>query len=393
MSDKKILNKNKNTTVVIGGDFYPSSIFAKQPELPQKDLWGTSKELFQNSDLSIINLEAPLTKNNIPINKTGPNIKLDPENIKLLKDVNIKLVTLANNHMLDFGKQGIEDTLKICEENGIETVGAGLNLAEAKKTYYKEMKGIKIAVVNFAENEFNSAEADSAGSNPMNIIDNIKQIRDAKKNADFVLVIVHGGHEYYKYPSPRMQKQYRFYAEEGANIVVGHHTHCVSGYEVHNGAPIFYSLGNLFFPWKNKPLEWHEGMLLKLQITTDNKIDLMFELIPYFQSMKNTSIIIMKEVDKGAFFKKIDDINKVIADGNLLKQKWGEFVNLRKKEYLQYVFVPFYFVRKFVGKLKLLKLFYSKKQNLLIYNLINCESHKELLRESLNEKLRGVYEK
>ena len=61
-------------------------------------------------------------------------------------------------------------------------------------------------------------------------------------------MIVHGGHECYNLPSPRMQKQYLFYADQGADIVVGHHTHCISGYEVYKGVPIYYSLGNFCLP-------------------------------------------------------------------------------------------------------------------------------------------------
>ena len=81
----------------------------------------------------------------------------------------------------------------------------------------------------------------------MDIIDNTNQIREAKASHDKVIVIVHGGHEYYNLLSPRMQKQYRFYADQGADIVVGHHTHCISGNEIHNGVPKYYSLGNFLF--------------------------------------------------------------------------------------------------------------------------------------------------
>ena len=71
------------------------------------------------------------------------------------------------------------------------------------------------------------------GANPIDIIDNAAQIKKAKKECDFVIVIAHGGHEYYNLPSPRMQKLYRFFAENGADIVIGHHTHCVSGHAIH----------------------------------------------------------------------------------------------------------------------------------------------------------------
>ena len=110
---------------------------------------------------------------------------------------------------------------------------------------------MNIFIFNFCENEWSIAESDNPGANPMDIIDNANQIKYARELADYVIVIVHGGHEYYNLPSPRMQKQYRFYADQGADIVVGHHTHCISGNEVYKGVPIYYSLGNFIFT-KNK---------------------------------------------------------------------------------------------------------------------------------------------
>ena len=92
-------------------------------------------------------------------------------------------------------------------------------------------------------------------------------IEEAKKKADFVVVIAHGGHEHYNLPSPRMKKWYRFFVDAGAHAVVGHHTHIISGYEVYKDAPIFYSLGNFCFDWEGlRNMEWNNGMLVEVKI-------------------------------------------------------------------------------------------------------------------------------
>jgi len=367
----------------IGGDFAPINGAEKTViELPEQ-IWGDTIELFKNADLSIINLEVPLTDSIEKIEKTGPNIKAPKECVNSLKAAGIDLITLANNHIYDFGDKGVADTLEVCKESGIDTVGAGMNLEQAQKIFYKEIKGLKIAVVNFAENEWNSAEIDHAGSNPMDLIDNVKQIRDAKKNSDFVMVIVHGGHEYYSYPSPRMQKEYRFYAEEGANIVVGHHTHCASGYETHNDVPIFYSLGNLFFPWEKKPDFWYEGMLLKLNISIENKkID--FDLIPYEQSRKDIEINIMNKRDKESFFEKINNINEIINDKPLLQNEWEQFVGKMAIGYFSNIVIQSNLLRKITLKLKLFKK-PKKKYTQKMLNLIRCESHRDILVSSIKK--------
>ena len=133
-------------------------------------------------------------------------------------------------------------------------------MSDASKYITLEKDGLKIAIINFCENEWSIAEAGSPGANPMDIIDNASQIKSAKESHDKVIVIVHGGHEYYNLPSPRMQKQYHFYADQGADIFVGHHTHCISGNEVYKGVPIYYSLGNFLFTMNNSNNEWYTGM-------------------------------------------------------------------------------------------------------------------------------------
>src|SRR5690606_17303839 len=111
---------------------------------------------------------------------------------------------------------GVLDTLRFCSENSIQFVGAGENKQQASKVFYLNSSGMTIAFINIAENEWASANEESAGGNGMDLIDDTIVIKDAKEHADYVFVIVHGGHEYYNLPSPRMQKQYRFYVDNGA---------------------------------------------------------------------------------------------------------------------------------------------------------------------------------
>src|SRR5690606_23217342 len=163
------------------------------------------KGLFAQSDYNIVNLEAPVTESTSKILKTGPHLKSDKKStIDILKNLNINLCTLANNHVLDYGEQGVLDTLNFCKENNIQTVGAGKNKEEAANVFYLDTEVGKIAFINIAENEWASATETTAGANGMNLIDDVKTIQEAKKQSDFVFVIVHGGHLFYNMPSPRM---------------------------------------------------------------------------------------------------------------------------------------------------------------------------------------------
>ena len=115
---------------------------------------------------------------------------------------------------------------------------------------YKRKDGETLAIINCCEHEFSIADDDSAGANPLNPIQQYYKIKEARLNADYVLVIVHGGHEMYQLPSLRMVDTYRFFIDAGADAVVNHHQHCFSGYETRR------SLSSMV--WAISALTWEE---------------------------------------------------------------------------------------------------------------------------------------
>ncbi len=335
-------------------------------------------DLFEKSDLNIVNLEAPVTTSSSKIIKTGPHLKADKNSTsQVLKSLEVDVVTLANNHVLDYDEQGVRDTLQFCKENDIKTVGAGMNLNEASQTLYLDTKEGKIAIVNFAENEWASATDESAGANPMDIIDNAKVIKDAREKADFVFIIVHGGHEYYNLPSPRMQKQYRFYAEQGADIVIGHHTHCISGNEIHNGVPIYYSLGNFLFTKNNIQEDWYTGLVLEINIEEEN---LTSQLHPVEQEKETFELSLLNEKKREDIMKRISKYNAIIADEAQLKSEWSNYIDARYDMYLNYwspfSFISNRYVRGVLNRLGIKGI--NKKGVALALNLMRCEAHRDI---------------
>jgi len=373
-----------NYSILITGDLVLSK------EYPISNIDDNIVSLFKNSDLNIVNLEAPITNSKKKIDKTGPNIKSHEQSTKdVLDKLNIDIVTLANNHILDYDEQGVSDTLSFCKTNNIKTVGAGMNLEEASKILYIDTIEGKIAIVNFAENEWTSATEQTAGSNPMDLIDNFKQLQQAKQNADFVITIIHGGNEYSHYPSPRMVKQYRFYAESGADAVIGHHTHCVSGYEEHKGVPIFYSLGNfLFTTAKRKPDSWYSGLVLNLKIKKGSKI--YFEVIPVSQSKEGQILSIMEGKDKEEVLDLMKKVNKVISDEELLKAEWMNFVSKVESGYIRRLTPIAGFNNRFVNaalyRTGIYKWFLNRTYLKETLNRVRCEAHSDVMR-TVFEKL------
>lgn len=106
-------------------------------------------------------------------------------------------MTLANNHFYDYVMEGMQVSLRLFEKEGIKYVGAGENLAEAQKTLFLERDKERVAIINCCEHEFSIATTNEGGCNPLNPIQQYYAIRDAREKADYVVVIVHGGHEHY----------------------------------------------------------------------------------------------------------------------------------------------------------------------------------------------------
>ena len=344
--------------------------------------------LFNNSDLNIVNLEAPATKSTSKIIKTGPHLKADINStLQVLKSLKVDVVTLANNHVLDYDEQGVGDTLQFCKENNIKTVGAGMNLKEASQTLYLDTKEGEIAIINFAENEWASATDESAGAHPMDIIDNANAIKDARVKADFVFVIVHGGHEYYNLPSPRMQKQYRFYAEQGADIVVGHHTHCISGSEVYKGVPIYYSLGSFLFTSKSTIEDWYTGLVLEVNIEKGN---LTSQLHPVEQQKETFELSLLNGKKREDIIKRISKYNAIIADEAQLKSEWSNYIDAKYDMYLNYwspfSFISNRYVRGVLNRLGIKGL--NKRGVALALNLMRCEAHVDMSKEVTNKYLK-----
>ncbi|ARN56294.1 CapA family protein [Sedimentisphaera salicampi] len=375
--------------ILIAGDFCPTYGSNQYPDekIRPEDIFTDFLPEIQKADYAIVNLECPLTQAATAIEKCGPNLKAGRLWADLLKDAGFDMASLANNHIMDFGSQGLSDTLGECDRVGLDAVGAGDNLEHASKTFYKEIEGVKLAVLNFAENEFASAEQDKAGAHPMNVVQNSRKIMEAKKQADFVLVIIHGGHEHCHYPSPRMVEQYRFCADMGADAVICHHTHCIGGLEEYNGVPIAYSLGNFFFPSGSAFDGWRYGYAVRLELEAGE--DLAFEIIPYSQCLGGEAVELLAGQKKKEMTEQILSIGKQIQDGSYL-QHWQQFVSERCYAYLYNISSVPRLVWGAARRLGLLPLIFklpcnNKKKTRVKQNMIRCEAHRDIIIESLKK--------
>ena len=370
-------------SIFISGDFSPrhrASEVIRNKEFTL--LYGDVLPYIQKADISITNLESPLIDDGIPIPKTGPNLKSSIESVEALKYAGFDMVTLANNHMMDYGAEGLYSTISTCENNGIRCIGAGRNFIEASKICYFERKGKTIAFINCCENEWSTTVDANPGCNPLNEVNIYYQIQEAKANADFVILIIHGGHETYELPSPRMKKLYRWFIDLGADAVIGHHTHCYSGSEVYKNKPIIYSLGNFIFYKKTPNPSWNIGVFSILSLTNEG---VKIKLYPFEQFNSKMGLCLLAPEETNRWKQINKDKTEIINNDTKLTEMFEAFCSKNERLYRSYIEPN---SNKYILAAKnrgWLKRHISGNKALLYLNIIRNESHRDLLLQLLKK--------
>lgn len=356
--------------IVVAGDFVPREDIA--PYDPFSD---DIKKLFKSSSYVIINLETPLTKRGKPILKTGMNFRRDPKYAKILKDAGVDCVCLANNHMRDYGDEGVEDTIMYCREAGLDVIGAGLNKAEAAKPLIKKINGQIIGFLNYCEKEFSIASDNRAGSNPYEDILAYYDITKLKKEVEKVVVIYHGGLEYQHMPTLEMVKSFRFMIDVGADAIISHHAHAYSGHEVYKGKPIFYGLGNLLLHTSSKQLlnSWFTGFTVSLCLDATECTN---DIYPIEQDEEMLYVDLMSSNTKEKILKHLQEINHVINSRNLEDYWIREYKKLSNRTLGSFLASSraAYRLQKF---LKIRKTAITKYRRNIWLNTLRCVSHRE----------------
>ena len=211
--------------------------------------FAATRETLQQGDIVIGNLESPLASSGVEFTDKKFRFKTEPKAAAALKSAGFTHLSLANNHILDFGAEGLKETLAALDANSIIYSGAGMNLASARTAGMIELKGVKVAFLSYSLTypaEF-FAGAEKAGTAPGYASFFTADITEAKKEADCVIVSFHWGGEGEDTPKPYQVSAAHRAVDAGANIVIGHHPHVLQGIETYNNGVIFYSLGNFAF--------------------------------------------------------------------------------------------------------------------------------------------------
>jgi poly-gamma-glutamate synthesis protein (capsule biosynthesis protein) len=304
--------------LLFSGDFAPLVMPDQISECHFKGL----EEIISSTDLHITNLECSITTSEKRIEKPGPVLKVAPQAIDLLKQAHVGVVCLANNHIFDYGEEGINETITSCEKNGIDTIGIVERKDKRDHWLIRELKDKKIGFLNYCEHEFSVRARGLLGASGYDPITAYNDILSLRQEVDWLIVIYHGGNEYYPLPRPDLKRDFHFMADVGADAVIGHHTHVFSGIELYNGKPLVYSLGNFFFPEEEEPEGWNEGIICRLIINDSANA----ELVPIQQCKEDLVVEKLTGEKRAEILSEISKLSDIIANDEKLQKRWENHV-------------------------------------------------------------------
>ncbi|MGN1202245.1 MAG: CapA family protein, partial [Eubacterium sp.] len=264
---------SNKTTIGFSGDVSFSAFFKdvyKKEDLLSPEI----HKFFEGNDANIINQESPITECRITRKKRlshRTDVDVIPKFYQ--KTIPNVIVSLANNHMLDYGRIGVIDSCENLEKYNCPYIGIGRNRLEASR-YIIVGEDVKVGVIAIEYKRFKPHGGKWAApfyeGNMGALANRITTMKQDEK-VDWVVVVYHGGEEFLNFPLPFNKKLVHRIADLGADAVVAHHPHVVQGYEYYKGKPIFYSLGNFIFDttYQRAQEGTTEGMLVKLNFTKD----------------------------------------------------------------------------------------------------------------------------
>ena len=339
--------------------------------------------LVGEDEIVIGNLECALTDHPTPVTKAGP-VLYNPESFAAsLKIWGFDAVSLANNHIRDCGDEGVRSTLASCKKNDILTFGAGETEAEAAKPLIIEQNGLKVAFVSFSEREFNFVHNGKTGAVAFDPYVSLDIIRDLRKEVDALIVLYHGGIEYYMYPSPLLRKKCRKMVEAGADVVLCQHSHCIGTRERYGKGEILYGQGNSLFGFRKGDDSWNHGLLAKLEVSEDG-IKVKYDVL---ETSKDDSVgLASADVTKNVL-SKMEKESAKLADDAFLSESWKAFCRKQAPLYLAMTFGFGKNMNRLNRLLRngLVRLLYNRLELNVTHNIIRCDAHREVIETILED--------
>ena len=275
----KVANSQDSmVTLMFAGDVNLSNLVKKDYKLPFAKM-----DEYRAADLSIVNLENPLTRSTLNNTNQQQKSTVNPSYVKALTSGGVDIVNLANDHTLGYEQKGLLETIETLKDAGIHSLGAGKTKEEARRPKIIEVKGQKIAYLNYYDTDIQPT-ARSVNVNSRNKDRIFSDIQILRKQVDWIIVNYHWGVELSEYPGDWQIDMARMTIDQGADLVVGHHPKVLQGAEIYQGRPIVYSLGNFIFGDTSNKESDYETAVLKVSLKPGKmKVELLPVVVSKYQ--------------------------------------------------------------------------------------------------------------
>ncbi|OGZ31020.1 MAG: AmmeMemoRadiSam system protein B [Candidatus Niyogibacteria bacterium RIFCSPLOWO2_02_FULL_45_13] len=279
------VNNNEPITLLFVGDIMLSRLIGDI--MAKKNDWRypflETADFLKGADVTFGNLEGPISSRGTKVGSIY-SFRSDPRAIEGLLYAGFDVLSIANNHIWDYGADAVRDTLAILKDAGIGVTGGGVDYQEAHRPLIKEVRGTRVGFLGYTD--LISSSLGSKTAKPaiafLDIDLAISDVKEARKEADLVVVSLHWGNEYETTQSPNQEKVAKSLIDAGAQLIIGHHPHVVQPVMEYGGGFIAYSLGNFIFD-QNFSLETKTGLILKVTLK-DKRVSQIEEMKIAFTS-------------------------------------------------------------------------------------------------------------
>lgn len=266
--ESEVSSDDQQATLLFVGDIMLSRGIGQI--MAKKDDWKYPflqiADLLKSADITVGNLESPISERGTRMGSIY-SFRADPRAIEGLLHAGLGVLSIANNHIWDYGADATNDTISLLEDAGIGVIGGGADYEQAHKAFIKEVKGVKIAFLGYTNlvPVLTTSKTSKPAIASLDVSEIISDISESKKVADLVVVSLHWGNEYETIQSLEQEKIAKALVNAGAKLIIGHHPHVVQPVEEYDGSFIAYSLGNFVFDQNFSP-ETKKGLVLKVSL-------------------------------------------------------------------------------------------------------------------------------
>ena len=324
MDNVKIISSKDQSTISFVGDVSLADNWFIAPVYDERGgisgiLGDKMLKIMTSSDVMIANSEFTVSSRGAKIPNKMYTFRAKKERLSIYDEMGVDMVTLANNHVYDYGADAFLDMLDAFNEYKIPHIGAGHNIEEAKKPFYFIINGYKFAFVSATRAEKFILTPGATDTEPgvfrcYDPTDMINLIKELRPNNDYVIPIIHFGRENSHELEDEQVSSAKAYIDAGADMVVGHHAHTLQGIEIYNDKPIIYNLGNFLF--NNETID-----TALFQVLLNNDGTMEYYMIPALQSNSKTEVLegddkirVINDINSYSVNVRLDENGKIMKE-------------------------------------------------------------------------------